>query len=113
MMHVLARHLAGATDAGKGHTGDHMHGVLSDILDDVADVGVDLMSPIETGLRGGVTLAEAKARVGGRGYLKSNLDGMAYRAHASLGEVNAAARDRIVQATAAGGDTLSGTDAGT
>jgi uroporphyrinogen decarboxylase len=90
----------------------HTHGKLKDILDDIAEIGVDVMSPIETGLRGDVTLAEVKARVGDRICLKGNLDDMAFLALASEADVRAAAEECIAQAAAGGGYILSGTDAG-
>jgi hypothetical protein len=90
----------------------HTHGKLKDILDDIAEIGVDVMSPIETGLRGDVTLAYVKERVGDRICLKGNLDDMAFLALASADEVRAAAEDAIAQAAAGGGYILSGTDAG-
>ena len=90
----------------------HTHGKLKDILDDIAEIGVDVMSPIESGLRGDVTLAQAKARVGDRICLKGNLDDMAFLFSASEAEVRAAAQDAIAQAAAGGGYILSGTDAG-
>ena len=90
----------------------HTHGRLRDILDDIAGIGVDVMSPVETGLRGDVTLAETKAVVGDRVCLKGNLDDMAFLALASATEVRAAADDCVRQAAAGGGYILSGTDAG-
>ena len=90
----------------------HTHGKLRDILDDIAAIGVDILSPIETGLRGDVTLAEAKARVGDRLCLKGNLDDMAFLAMEGEETVRAAAVDAIGQAAAGGGYILSGTDAG-
>jgi hypothetical protein len=90
----------------------HTHGKLDDILDQIIEMGVDVMSPIETGLRGDVTLAEVKARVGDRVCLKGNLDDMAFLAQALPGEVRAAAKDCIAQAASGGGYILSGTDAG-
>ena len=90
----------------------HTHGKLKDILDDIAEIGVDVMSPIETGLRGDVTLAEVKARIGDRVCLKGNLDDMAFLAHASKDEVRQLAEDAVAQAAAGGGYILSGTDAG-
>jgi hypothetical protein len=90
----------------------HTHGKLRDILDEIAAIGVDVMSPIETGLRGDVTLAQVKARVGDRICLKGNLDDMAFLALATADEVRAAARDCLEQAAAGGGYILSGTDAG-
>lgn len=90
----------------------HTHGKLDDILDQIIEMGVDVMSPIETGLRGDVTLAEVKARVGDRVCLKGNLDDMAFLAQALPGEVRAAAEDCIAQAASGGGYILSGTDAG-
>ena len=90
----------------------HTHGKLKDILDEIAEIGVDVMSPIETGLRGDVTLAEVKARVGDRICLKGNLDDMAFLALASQEEVREAAQDCLAQAAAGGGYILSGTDAG-
>jgi hypothetical protein len=90
----------------------HTHGKLKDILDDILEIGVDVMSPIETGLRGDVTLAEVKARVGDRICLKGNLDDMAYLALEPADVVRMAAEECIAQAAAGGGYILSGTDAG-
>jgi hypothetical protein len=90
----------------------HTHGKLHDILDEIAAIGVDVMSPIETGLRGDVTLAEAKARVGDRICLKGNLDDMAFLTLATAGEVRSAAEECLAQAAEGGGYILSGTDAG-
>ena len=90
----------------------HTHGKLRDILDDIAEIGVDVMSPIESGIRGDVTLAEVKARIGDRVCLKGNLDDMAFLALAPEEEVRAAAEDCIRQAAEGGGYLLSGTDAG-
>ena len=70
------------------------------------------MSPIESGLRGDVTLAEVKARIGDRVCLKGNLDDMAFLALATEEEVRAEAEACIAQAAAGGGYILSGTDAG-
>jgi uroporphyrinogen decarboxylase len=90
----------------------HTHGKLHDVLDEIAAIGVDVMSPIETGLRGDVTLAEVKERVGDRICLKGNLDDMAFLTLAQADEVRAAAEDCLAQAAAGGGYILSGTDAG-
>jgi uroporphyrinogen decarboxylase len=90
----------------------HTHGKLSDILAEIVKIGVDVMSPIETGLRGDVTLAEVKARAGDRVCLKGNLDDMAFLAQAPPQEVRAAAEACIARAAANGGYILSGTDAG-
>jgi uroporphyrinogen decarboxylase len=90
----------------------HTHGKLGDILDEIAEVGVDVMSPIETGLRGDVTLAEVKARIGDRVCLKGNLDDMAFLALEPRETVRAAAEACIAQAAEGGGYILSGTDAG-
>lgn len=90
----------------------HTHAKLKDILDEIAEVGVDVMSPIETGLRGDVTLADVKGRVGDRICLKGNLDDMAFLTLASEDDVRAAAEDAIGQAAGGGGFILSGTDAG-
>jgi hypothetical protein len=90
----------------------HTHGKLHDILDEIAEIGVDVMSPIETGLRGDVTLSEVKARVGDRICLKGNLDDLAFLAQVGPDEVRAAAGACIAQAAAGGGYILSGTDAG-
>ncbi|HHX43474.1 MAG TPA: hypothetical protein GX714_05740 [Chloroflexi bacterium] len=89
----------------------HQHGKLKDILDDIAAIGPDVLSPVETGLRGDVTLAEAKARLAGKVCIKGNLDDMAFLAQATEAEVRQAARDCIAQAAEGGGYILSGTDA--
>ena len=90
----------------------HQHGKLKDILDDIAEIGPDVLSPVETGLRGDVTLAEAKARLAGKVCVKGNLDDMAFLALATEEEVREATRDCIAQAAEGGGYILSGTDAG-
>ena len=90
----------------------HTHGRLRDILDAIVRVGVDVLSPVETGLRGDVTLAEAKALVDGAVCLKGNLDDMAFLALASVEEARAAAQACVDEAAAGGGLILSGTDAG-
>ena len=89
----------------------HVHAKLKEILDDIAEIGVDVLSPIETGLRGDVTLAEAKDAIGDRVCLKGNLDDMAFLALVSEQEVREAARDCVRQAAEGGRYILSGTDA--
>lgn len=106
------RHIVDILHRYGGIVNYHTHGKLKHILDDIAEIGADVMSPIETGLRGDVTLAEVKARVGGRICLKGNLDDMAYLSQASESEVRAAAEECIAQAAKGGGYILSGTDAG-
>jgi hypothetical protein len=90
----------------------HQHAKLKDILDDIAEIGVDVLSPVETGLRGDVTLASAKARIGDRVCLKGNLDDMAFLAIEPAETVREAAEECIRQAAAGSGYVLSGTDAG-
>ena len=90
----------------------HTHGRLRDILDAIVRIGVDVLSPVETGLRGDVALAEAKALVDGALCLKGNLDDMAFLALASAEEARAAAQKCVDEAAAGGGYILSGTDAG-
>lgn len=90
----------------------HTHGKLRDILDDIAEIGVDIMSPIETGLRGDVTLAEVKERVGDQICLKGNLDDMAFLMVEDESVIREAAQRCIDAAADGGGYILSGTDAG-
>jgi uroporphyrinogen decarboxylase len=90
----------------------HIHGKLKDILEDIVEIGVDVLSPIETGLRGDVTLAEVKARAGSQLCLRGNLDDMAFLSLASESETLSVADDAIRQAADGGGFILSGTDAG-
>ena len=90
----------------------NIHGKLKAICDDLLAIGSDVVSPIETGLRGDVTLAEAKAAIGDRICLKGNLDDMAFLAIDPIESVRAAALDALEQAAAGGGYILSGTDAG-
>jgi len=95
-----------------GTVNQHMHGKMRAVLDEIVEIGCDVISPIETGLRGDVTLAEVKARIGDRICLKGNLDDMAFIAQASPEEISEAAEDAIAQAAEGGGYMLSGTDAG-
>jgi len=90
----------------------HMHGKLKAVCDDLLEIGSDTLSPVETGLRGDLTLAEAKALIGDRICVKGNLDDMAFLAIEPLEAVRAAALDALQQAAAGGGYILSGTDAG-
>ena len=106
------QHIVGIIHSSGGIANYHTHGKLKDVLDDLAEIGVDVMSPIESGLQGDVTLAEVKARVGDRICLKGNLDDMAFLAVAPERKVRAAAEHCIEQAATGGGYILSGTDAG-
>jgi len=90
----------------------HMHGKLKAVCDDLIAINPDALSPVETGLRGDLTLAEAKARLGSHICVKGNLDDMAFLAIEPLEDVRAAALDALHQAAADGGYILSGTDAG-
>ncbi|MFP3895286.1 MAG: uroporphyrinogen decarboxylase family protein [Anaerolineales bacterium] len=90
----------------------HTHGKLRAILDDIAEIGIDIMSPIETGLRGDVTLAEVKEKVGDRICLKGNLDDMAFLMIEDEKTIRKAAQRCIDAAAEGGGYILSGTDAG-
>lgn len=44
----------------------HCHGDMHPVLEDFVDMGVDCLNPIEPPPIGGLTLAEAKERIGGR-----------------------------------------------
>ncbi|MFO7919043.1 MAG: uroporphyrinogen decarboxylase family protein [Anaerolineae bacterium] len=90
----------------------HTHGKLHAILDDIAEIGVDIMSPIETGLRGDVTLAEVKQKIGDQVCLKGNLDDMAFLMLEDEETIREAAQRCIDAAAEGGGYILSGTDAG-
>ena len=90
----------------------HTHGKLRAILGDIAEIDVDIMSPIETGLRGDVTLAEVKEKVGDQICLKGNLDDMAFLMVEDEETIREAAQQCIDAAAEGGGYILSGTDAG-
>jgi len=67
----------------------HCHGYLNAVLGRFADMGVDVLHPIEAPPMGDVTLAEAKRRVGARICLAGNIQ---------IGDVMALERHEIVEA---------------
>jgi hypothetical protein len=68
----------------------HCHGFLNAVLGRFADMGVDILHPIEAPPMGDITLAEAKRRVGGRICLAGNIQ---------IGDVMALERGQIVALT--------------
>ena len=65
----------------------HCHGFLNAVLGHFADMGVDILHPIEAPPMGDITLAEAKRRVGGRICLAGNIQ---------IGDVMDMEREQIV-----------------
>jgi hypothetical protein len=52
----------------------HCHGDMQPVLEDFIEMGVDCLNPIQGPPVGGLTLAEAKARVAGRMALEGNVE---------------------------------------
>lgn len=52
----------------------HCHGKMASVIDMFAEMGVDVLNPIEPPPMGDITLAEAKARVGDRMALEGNIE---------------------------------------
>jgi uroporphyrinogen decarboxylase len=105
------RRIVAAIHSSGGTVNQHTHGKMRDIFGDTLEIAPDAISPLESGLRGDITLADAKAAIGDRVCLKGNLDDMAFLALATPQEVRVAAEDAIQQAAEGGGFILSGTDA--
>jgi len=68
----------------------HCHGFLNAVIGHFADMGVDILHPIEAPPMGDITLAEAKRRVGGRVCLAGNIQ---------IGDVMDLERDQIIALT--------------
>lgn len=62
-----------AVHAGGGRLRAHCHDKVSDILEKLADMGVDALEPVEPAPYGDVDLADAKRRVGQRMMLSGNV----------------------------------------
>jgi len=65
----------------------HCHNRVSALLEDFAEVGIDVLHPLEPPPMGDVELADAKRRVGGRICLEGNIQ---------VGELYAAPTERVV-----------------
>jgi hypothetical protein len=90
----------------------HCHGRLRDILDMIAETGADGLEPIETLplQTADVTLAEVKARIGGRMCLMGGMQAL-HLETASPAEVREHVRQAIAEAGAGGGLILLPTSA--
>ena len=65
----------------------HCHGALGAVLERFADMGVNVLHPIEAPPLGDITLAEAKRRIGDRVCLEGNIQ---------IGDVMTLSRQEIV-----------------
>ncbi len=92
----------------------HCHGNCMDFLEQMAEMGLDAIEPLEHPPAGNVDLAEAKRRVGGRMMLCGNVASERF-IFATPAEVRAEARAAIRAAAPGGGFALrtSGGDSGT
>jgi len=66
--------LIGRIHEAGGHVWVHSHGGMNPVLERFADMGVDVLNPIEPPPMGDVTLEEAFARVEGRMGLEGNIE---------------------------------------
>lgn len=89
----------------------HIHNNVREILDNVVEIGADIISPLEMPPSGDISLREAKKKIGNRICLMGNLDDMALIARASEEKVRKLAISCIKDAKQGGGYILSGTDA--
>jgi uroporphyrinogen decarboxylase len=85
----------------------HTCGAIGDRLELMAATGTDGIDTLDPPPLGTVELAEAKARVGGRLFLKGNVDPVGTLLQASPEAVLADARQRLAVAVAGGGYILS------
>ena len=85
----------------------HTCGAIGDRLDLIVDTGTDGIDTLDPPPLGTVELADAKQRLGGRVFIKGNLDPVATLLNGSADSCFAAALGRIADAKAQGGYILS------
>lgn len=90
----------------------HMHDRINALLEDLADVGMDILEPVEAPPCGNVSLADAKKRIGDRVCLMGNVDDMTVMESTDVDTVRRMSVQRINEAKGDGGFILGGTASG-
>ncbi|MFQ6079889.1 MAG: uroporphyrinogen decarboxylase family protein, partial [Thermodesulfobacteriota bacterium] len=90
----------------------HNHGAISRFLEDLADLGIDALDPLEVPPYGNVNLRDAKVRIGDRVCLVGGLDDMEVLETRDEATVKAMAR-KCIEAVGTKGYVLGGTASGT
>ena len=85
----------------------HTCGAIGDRLELMAATGIDGIDTMDPPPLGDTDLADAKARVGGKLFLKGNVDSVNVLLKGTAEDCRASARDRIAAAQAGGGYILS------
>jgi len=90
----------------------HCHGKIRDICDQMADMGIHVLTPCEAPPQGNITLAQLKARIGDRVCLAGNIDDETILASGDWDAVRAHALACLRDGMPGGGYMLSGTEGG-
>ena len=90
----------------------HCHGRIGAIIDQIADLGIDALSPLEDVPQGDITLTQAKDRVGDRVCLVGNLDDMEFINRRSKIEIQAKSIELIEEVGKGGRFILGGSESG-
>ncbi len=90
----------------------HMHDKVSDLLDDILEIGPDVIDPLEAPPGGDVELAAVKKKIGNKICLVGNIDEMTILSTASPEKVERLSIECIKAAGHGGGYVLGGTASG-
>ncbi len=90
----------------------HMHDKISDLLDDILEIGPDVLDPLEAPPGGDIDLVTAKNRIGHKICLVGNIDEMTILSTATKEEVERLSIECIRAAGYGGGYVLGGTASG-
>lgn len=104
--------LCDAIHAAGGISFYHCHDKINTLLEDMADIGMNILEPLEAPPCGNVNLADAKRRIGDRVCLMGNIDEMTVMESMDLDTVKQRAVQCIKDAAGGGGFILGGTSSG-
>ena len=90
----------------------HCHGKIKAIINEIADTGIDVLSPLEAPPGGDIPMKEAKEMIGGRVCLLGNLDDLEFIGKKSRREIEEKFIKLIEDVGKDGGFVLGGTESG-
>ncbi len=106
------RRLVGIIHDYEGYAFYHCHGKIKAIIDKIAGIGIDALSPIEDIPNGDISMEEAKKQIGGKVCLVGNLDDLEFVGKESRKLIEERSIQLMRSAGQNGGFVLGGTESG-